>query len=119
MVFARKEFIDIGEAGRSFPLVFIVLVAVFRDGDELLGIDDSDMTVRHSFHFHLKPLFIVHGTEQDGFWFDELVLLPALSKDLLPECITESGIECANKYIGTNLQEILRKRPAEVLSGIR
>ena len=83
MVFARKEVIDIDESGRVLPLVFVVLVAVFWDSDELLGIDGSDMTIRHSFHFHLEALLVVHGIEQDGFWFYELVLFPALGKDLL------------------------------------
>ena len=102
-VFARKEIIDIDESGRVLPLVFVVLVAVFWDSDELLGIDGSDMTIRHSFHFRLEDLIVIHGIEQDGFWFHELVLFPALGKDLQPECVAELGIEITNKNISADL----------------
>lgn len=66
-VFARKEIIDIDESGRVLLLVFVVLVAVFWDSDELLGIDGSDMTIRYSFHFHLEALLSIRRIEQNGF----------------------------------------------------
>ncbi len=83
-VFARKEVIDIDESRRILSLVFVVLVAVFWDGDELLGVDGSYMSVWHSFHFHLEALLVIRGIEQDGFGLDELVLFTAFGENLEP-----------------------------------
>lgn len=117
-VFARKEVIDIDESGWVLPLVLVVLVAVFWDGDELLGVDGSYMSVKYSFHFHLEALLGIRRIEQDSFGLDELVLSTAFGENLEPERLAELGIEVADKDIGANLEEILRECTAKVLCGI-